>query len=273
MDKNTNIPTAPLILFLMVSSNSVVTKKAMPNKWAIEELLPDNYCLREKAPENLLKIGLYIRIRNFFAKIYKAKPKCIQCWDTLFCQLTGYTDSLMILTDGKPDSFKSDKWADKYRREKWAQIPRIRNPGFHNNKVKHSEAYQWIMNHNKSNQSTKSAHAYLSRQIRRHPEWVQEYRALRSTPSFSFVYDDFWKNCKSHMKNYEKVLSGIPCYPYEDDVAPYYQLKPKWYMQAVFESILQERVAKDSQQKLNEIADVLFNKPNRNSDAVTLEQK
>ncbi len=244
--------------------------------------MPDNYCLQEKTKENRLKIGLYIRIRNLFAKIYKAKPECIRCWDTLFYQLTGYTDALMILTDGKPDSFTSDEWADVYHLKEWKKTPCIRNPGFANHKVSHSVVYQWIKKHNKPNQSNRSAYAYLTRQIHRHPEWVQEYRALRSTPSFGSdygsrlfgsKYDKFWKRCKCHMKNYEKVLSGIPCYPYEKDVAQYYRLKPKWYMQAVFESIMQEQVANDSQQKLNEIAEVLFKKPHRDPDAVTLEQK
>lgn len=63
IEGDSNIPTAPLILFLMVTSNSVMTKKAMSKKWAIEELLSDNYCLREKTLENRLKIGLYIRIQ------------------------------------------------------------------------------------------------------------------------------------------------------------------------------------------------------------------
>jgi len=270
MNNGSNIPIAPLILFLLVSNNPSVFRKVQTKKWTVEELLHANYCLHEKTLENRLKIGLYIRIRNFFAKIYKAKAECIQYWDNLFYQLTGYTDTLMILTDGKPDSFISDEWADVYHLNKWAQVPCIRNPGFPNHEVPHSKVYQWIKDNNQSNQTTQSAYDYLTRQIGRHPEWVLKYRALRSIPSSGADYDDFWRSCKAHMKNYEKILSGIPCYPYEDNVPPYCQLKPKWYMQAVFESILQERIAKDSQQKLNEIVDVLFKKPRQNFDAVTL---
>lgn len=252
-------PLAPLVAYSMLLSKSHQIRSFCTKKWSLSDCFALNPLSDARTHANKLCIGLYIRLRNFFASYYNIAEPAVCIWDKLFQQMTGYNDSFMICTDAQPDTFHQDRWAVDLMLEGDICYSEVDFSiwGYPEATPPHSKVYD-CMRQQDEERGQKSIRKFLIRQVKRHPDWVQEYRKKRSRPWYAGEHSDFlaacWRQCASRCPHSDE----LPEYPYPESTHPMYRLKSKWYPEFVLEETLQQAMVADSKEKWKEILQKLF---------------
>ncbi len=257
----TEIPLAPIIAFSMICTGTRAFL-GIKRKWSIGELIKEHPLNKDN--KSMLLVGLYIRLRNFFGQIKKSSEAVLKAQDSIFCSMTGYHVHLMIATDAKNDSFELDRWAIDTIGDAYHE-PQCDQPLKDNNHLPHTEAYRQMH----QRETGKAIEVSIKKMIKRDAKsdsmdknWIAQYRALRCTPSHKVEFEKLWKrfaiehfstNTGDLKAAIRQLTAGIIPVTYTKSCSRYQKFRPDHYPRAVFETILQQELVRESLEKAKKI--------------------
>ena len=248
---------APLIAYSMLLSKTHQIRSFCSKAWDLKACLSKRSLSTKRQNSDMIRVHLYIKLRNFFAEMLNADARTISRWDCLFQEMTGYNDFYMLYPGAPGSEFNKVQWrtdnvfGDFYQQidfSLWSigQVP-----------PEHVKAYLWFQEQDKA-LGSKSREQFIKKQISCHPIWYTEYRKKRALPWYAGDHTDFLKACLDECGFSEQHWETMNEYPYDSKVHPKDRLRSKYFPQMLLEQNLQQAMLNDSEEKLQTIWHKVF---------------